>query len=452
MKILYILPEFPPGFGGGIATVYGQLLPMLDAEGHHITVLLASQDCLDQASYSWQGIAVVPLRSEHLSQAKEEMKVWRQHSFLYSFLPVAWAAWNQASTMGDYDVVEVTDWALLFVPWLVQARRQPVVVSLHGSCGQVDWHGNPGCRDGEGQLVRLLESASLPLADCLIANSIINADSWRQECGVVSQVIPPVFEHSSFPTQTSQSNPPHIGGGRRSHGLVVGRLQNWKGPELLCQALRLIPDLQIDWIGQDTLWEESNRYTSTYLRETFPDVLDHQLHFLGPISPDEVRKKISEAAFLCIPSLWDVFNVTSLEAISAGTPVICSSKAGASMLFKHQVSGYLFDSTSASSLAQRLQSMQQSSEVTKDVMVQTARSHVNHLVTSTQPVKCYSRLYSDVVESFTPVLPSEWLASFIRHGQHPAQIQRSPFGARIVSAIRRGYAKLVSNRTNFLAR
>ena len=263
MRILYILPEFPPGFGGGIATVYGQLLPGLCSEGHDITVLLASQDHLDQVSYSWQSIAVVSLQRHHLSQAKDEMEVWREHAFLHSFLPVAWAAWNQASTMGDFDVVEVTDWALLFLPWLVQPRRQPVVVSLHGSCGQVDWHGNPAGRHGEGQLVRLLESATLPLADRLIANSIQNAEFWRQECGVEPQVIPPVFEHFSAPVETTLSVPPHISCGRYLHGLVVGRLQNWKGPEILCQALRLVPGLQIDWIGQDTLWEESARHTST---------------------------------------------------------------------------------------------------------------------------------------------------------------------------------------------
>ena len=184
----------------------------------------------------------------------------------------------------------------------------------------------------------------------------------------------------------------------------------------------------------------------------YPDVLDHQLHFLGPQPPHDVRQRITEAAFLCIPSLWDVFNVTSLEAIASGTPVICSSKAGASMLFEDQVSGYLFDTTSASSLAHQLQSIQDSSALKRDDMVRAARSHHNQLVTSLQPLKGYLSLYSDAVESFSSTLPGEWLASLIRHGPQPVRIQSSSSGARLASAIRRAYAKLVSMRKNLLAR
>jgi hypothetical protein len=159
------------------------------------------------------------------------------------FLPVTSAAWLQAQQFEQPDLVEVTDWGLLFVPWLVQQRRQPVIVSLHGSCGQVDWHGNPGARSGERQLVRLLESTAMPLADAVIANSTLNAEFWWQECSVRAEVIPPVAD---------QPAPPSAGHARSQRGVVVGRLQNWKGPEVFCKALRLVPNQQVDWIGQVT--------------------------------------------------------------------------------------------------------------------------------------------------------------------------------------------------------
>jgi glycosyltransferase involved in cell wall biosynthesis len=443
MRILYILPEFPPEFGGGIATVYGQLLSKLQSSGHEITVLLARQDRLDQVSYFWEGVSVVPLQSDYLQQAKEVLSVWRNHTFLYNFLPVAWAAWNQVSAMGAFDIIEVTDWALLFLPWLVNERRQPVVVSLHGSCGQVDWHGNPSCRRGEGQLVRLLEAASLPLADCLVANSRTNCEFWRQQCGVVAQTIPPIFESSPSSIQLSQSKQLQITPGLSRRGLVVGRLQNWKGPEVLCQALRSLPGVQIDWIGQDTSWEESSISTSSHLREKFPDIIDRQLHLLGPRPPHEVRQRILEASFLCIPSLWDVFNVTSLEAITLGTPVICSNQAGASMLFEDQISGYLFDPSSPASLAERLQVMNDFSAPTKDLMARRACSNLSHWVNDAAPISAYLRLYSDLVESFSTPKPSEWLSSFIGHGSDSPTIQNTHAAAKAVKAIRSRCARIL---------
>lgn len=452
MKILYILPEFPPGFGGGIATVYGQLLSRLQSSGCDITVLLVRQDCLDQVCYFWKGVSVVPLQSYYLQRAKDALIAWRNQSFLYNFLPFAWAAWEQASAMGNFDVVEVTDWALLFLPWLVNERTLPVVVSLHGSCGQVDWHGNPSCRHGEGQLVRLIEAASLPLADGLIANSITNSEFWRRQCGVVAQMIPPIFEPLSSSSKLRQLPQLDIKAAPVLQGVVVGRLQNWKGPALLCEALRLAPMVQIDWIGQDTSWEERGISTASHLREKYPDIIDRQLHFVGPLPPSDVQRRILDASFLCIPSLWDVFNVTSLEAIMLGTPVICSTEAGASMLFEDQISGYLFDPSLPSSLADRLQIIKDSSGMTQQLMAKRAFSNLSKLTIDCAPIATYMQFYGDLVQSFSTPKSSEWLASLIANHDDLPPNENSHSAARAVKAIRKGCAKILKKSEGLFKR
>lgn len=405
MNLLYVLPEFPPGFGGGIATVYGRLLPALVDCGHTVTVLLVDRHYCDQPSFTWNGVRVQPLQSCFFKLALRELHGWKYHSFINNFLPLAWSAWLQVGELEQPDLVEVTDWGLLFVPWLVLVRRQPVVVSLHGSCGQVDWYGNPACRHGEGLLVRLLESAILPLADAVIANSSLNAQFWWQQCGVSAEMISPISVGPELPPASPSSS---------QRGVVVARLQNWKGPQVLCEALRLMPNQHVDWIGQDTPWLESPISTSTHLREVFPDVLDHRLHLLGKLPPDEVQARIAEAAFLCVPSLWDVFNVTVLDAISAGTPVICSTGAGAAMLLTHGRTGYLFDPRQPDELAEAILGVQALTGAERQRLAANAHAQATGLTNASLVSAQHEALYRRVSDGFRSRDPSPWLSDFLK--------------------------------------
>jgi hypothetical protein len=42
MKLLCVIPEYPPDFGGGIATYYGALLPALARCSVSVTALIGS--------------------------------------------------------------------------------------------------------------------------------------------------------------------------------------------------------------------------------------------------------------------------------------------------------------------------------------------------------------------------------------------------------------------------
>jgi hypothetical protein len=52
-----------------------------------------------------------------------------------------------------------------------------------------------------------------------------------------------------------------------------------------------------------------------------------------------------------VPSTWDVFNFTAVEAMASGRPVICSTGAGASELIEDGVNGFIFANESPEALA-----------------------------------------------------------------------------------------------------
>ncbi len=465
MKLLFILSEYLPDSGGGIISHYARILPGLVERGHEVTVVLASKGKLDQPDYEIDGVRVQPLKSKFLERYANRFGRWAWLDIFYYLLPVAWAAWAQAQEGFDFDLVETTDWALLFLPWVAAEKRASVVVSLHGSCGQVDWYGKGEPRSLDGDLVRMVEVAALRGAGVVHANSRANAEFWREKTGREILVIPPAYgggtkadlttedtedtetavgpcldkasgalfsnpftselardsenisptcsaigpagaaeplradagglvsDGSEFP-KSLDSRPPSLDlslpatgnplpatAPQALKGLVVGRLQNWKGAEVLCQALRLVPEIEIEWVGADTDWGTSGMKASEYLAASYPDVFGKRFRWIGRLERDQVAQKMKVAGFLVVPSIWDVFNLTVAEGMEAGLPVICSGSAGAEMLIQHGISGFLFDPAKPEELADSLKFVDEMSEAKRVQMgfsaQEAVKTHLN---------------------------------------------------------------------------
>jgi len=532
MKLLYILPEYLPDSGGGIISHYARILPRLVERGHEVTVVLAVKGKLDQPDYDIDGVRVQPLKAKFLERYTNRFGRWAGLDIFYFLLPVAWAAWAQAQENFDYDLVEVTDWALLFLPWVAAEKRAPVVVSLHGSCGQVDWFGKGEPRSLDGDWVRMVEAVALRGADVVHANSRANAEFWQEKTGREIRVIPPAYGGRAAPedsrseiadrattkctnghekgeeVSTTDSTDEHgydaghcldkpsgalfsnpftselardsenisptrsaIGpagaaeplradaGGlvsdgsefpkaldsgpssldssspATSHsppvttpvvlsldsrlstldapGLVVGRLQNWKGAELLCKALRLVPEIEIEWVGGDTDWGSTGLKASEYLAANYPDVLGKKLHWIGRLDREQVAEKMRGAGFLVVPSLWDVFNLTVAEGMEAGLQVICSKAAGAEMLIEDGVSGFLFDPAKPEELAGHIKQILEMSAVDRNEMGHKAQEAVKALLSEARILTLLNESYIQATASGFSAQNDAWLSSML---------------------------------------
>ena len=572
MKLLYILSEYLPDSGGGIISHYARILPRLVERGHEVTVVLASKDKLDHADYKIDGVRVQPLKSKFLEQYANRFGRWAGLDIFYYLLPVAWAAWAQAQENFDYDVVEVTDWALLFLPFMAAEKRAPVVVSLHGSCGQVDWFGKGDPRSLDGDLIRMVEAAGLRGADVIHANSRANARFWQEKTGREILVIPPAYGgrdvadggglkaemqmsgnieprmtriytdrqqgdaqgtcagdafsnpstselaqdcEITSPTRSASgpagvAEPPKADGkgsiasedrrskigdrgtgsdggnhladsaeflrgqsqaglqmdnqklpdirtanalracGEKSEsvvireirgqnssspatshsppatapqalkGLVVGRLQNWKGAEVLCQAMRLAPEIEIEWAGGDTDWGSTGLKASEYLAANYPDVFGKKLHWIGRLDRKQVTEKMRGAGFLVVPSVWDVFNLTVAEGMEAGLPVICSKAAGSEMLIEDGISGFLFDPAKPEELADSLKLVAGMLAAEKAKMGQNSQEAVKTHLNEEKILNLLEESYSNAIKRGVMTSKEAWLEALLSAGNELA--------------------------------
>lgn len=127
----------------------------------------------------------------------------------------------------------------------------------------------------------------------------------------------------------------------RRGGLFVGRLAPEKGVDVLIEALRALPNVTLDVIGDGP---------------ELPKVTAHpQLDALGWLAPDGVQERMRRAAYLVMPSIWyENFPRTLVEAYANGLPVIASRLGAMEELVDHGRSGLLFEPGDASDLARHL--------------------------------------------------------------------------------------------------
>lgn len=126
--------------------------------------------------------------------------------------------------------------------------------------------------------------------------------------------------------------------GPREGVLYVGRLSKEKGIAVLAQAARLAPQVRIDVIGDGPC---------AAMLQGIPNV-----RMLGRRSSEEVRRAMTAARFLVVPSLcYEGFPMTIVEAYEAGLPVIASEIGSLGEIVRDGVTGVCVPATDAEALS-----------------------------------------------------------------------------------------------------
>lgn len=127
--------------------------------------------------------------------------------------------------------------------------------------------------------------------------------------------------------------------------IFVGRIDKLKGVDILLRAWKKMnnTDFKLMICGIGPMEDWCKKY-----------IADNQLinvKMKGFVSNEEVRSLIANCKALILPTQWyEGFPMTVLEAVSAGTPVICSNLGNVGSLIKDGVNGYKFDYLSSDAL------------------------------------------------------------------------------------------------------
>jgi len=122
----------------------------------------------------------------------------------------------------------------------------------------------------------------------------------------------------------------------------LGRLDATKGPHVLIEALRGIPQAPMHLDIYGVVQGEAGASYLRHLKRLATN--DPRITFHAPIPAGEVIARLREYDLLAVPSQWlETGPMVVLEAFAAGIPVVGSNLGGIAELVEHEVSGLLVD-------------------------------------------------------------------------------------------------------------
>lgn len=232
-------------------------------------------------------------------------------------------------------------------------RQPPCFVHLHTSSEQMvrynEWDaGNP-----YWITAKRLEDYSIAAADALLCPSQFLAQQTEGELGLEKGAV------TSIPLPIGDT--PRL---ERSHQVwssgticYVGRLEPRKGViEWVDAAISVaddFKDVHFEFIGADLPYTE-DQSVQQFISQKIPSRFKKRFHFRGSQSRESLLSFLKKSRIAVVPSRWENFPNTCVEAMCSGLPVIASPNGGMAEMIEDDQTGWIAAQSSSEALAQAL--------------------------------------------------------------------------------------------------
>ncbi|NWN87137.1 MAG: glycosyltransferase [Micrococcaceae bacterium] len=187
-------------------------------------------------------------------------------------------------------------------------------------------------------------------ADVLTANTVVEKAEIVHYSGAPEdrvQVVHPGVDHEVFQPEGSTTWP-----GREPEAgpkiLFAGRLQSYKGPHVIVDALAVLRERGFDWLPVVHFTgavSGSGDYDVSARAHTLG--VAQYCSFSPPVTPPALASYMRASEVVVMPSVSESFGLVAVEAQACGTPVIAHNSGGLATAVADGVSGQLIDSLDA---------------------------------------------------------------------------------------------------------
>lgn len=144
--------------------------------------------------------------------------------------------------------------------------------------------------------------------------------------------------------------------------LFVGRFDKHKGGDIAIEGFAKVaasrPSLRLAFVGPDWGLRSGGAQGVSlpeFLASRVPDLaVRSRIDCLGQMSPAEIRQWRLKACVTIVPSRYENFPMTVVEAMAHGSPLIAASAGGIPEIVRHEENGLLCEPGNADDLADRL--------------------------------------------------------------------------------------------------
>lgn len=275
--------------------------------------------------------------------------LWRLNKIWPGF---SWAAMRRVRRINrkqPIDIVEAAEGRAdgFFVSYM--PGRPKLVTRLHTARIFIDRFNGLEARQ-RGYRDYWLEKQSISRANLVTAPSKAVIDltkTWLPLSAKTTLMVPNPINPVSFVPS---------GSARKEIVLFAGRLERNKGAETIKQAIPILldrfPALEFRFIGGDALDSDGQNWRTKIVQSLDP-VHKRKVRF-EEMSREDLVRAYQEAAVCILPSTWENFSYTLLEAMACGTPVVACNSGGSPELIENGISGFLIPVNDSRALVSRV--------------------------------------------------------------------------------------------------
>lgn len=342
-NVLVMALEYPPKAGTG--TCVFELVEGLGSLGYEVTVIAPSPtrpETLRQADVTTHLISPSKATQLKIQQTSTVQGILAMNEDLLAF---GQSLLETAERRPD--VIHCHDW------FTFPAARQlglqfgiPVVGTAHYTSDPIDewWGLKPEAELLEQERVLFCDSDKLIVVSQSVRNLI------QSVYGVTDDHVRVIYNGlnaSPFTRQESKTDQmkklrASIAAADEKIILFVGRLTPQKGvPALFTSASKVIseyPDVRYLLVGEPDSRDSADAINR--LPQQYPSIRD-RIKRLGWVPRKQVAVLYGVADMVVIPSIYETFGYTALEAMASGVPVVASDVGGLAEIIRHGQTGLL---------------------------------------------------------------------------------------------------------------
>jgi glycogen(starch) synthase len=416
MKHLIICREYPPGPGGGIGTYAFHISRLLAESGETVHVIGRLWEGAEREVEEQYGgrliIHRIPLddwtsppgsKPSPAIKSKEVRGLFESGFYPQCF---SWQASLLAESLVEQegiDLIEAQEFeAPLYYFQLRRAlgwgpkRHPPCTIHLHSPMEFIARHSEYDMGDPYFLTAKRLEDYSIAAADALLCPSQYLARQAEGHYGLAAgsiRVIPlPIGDNPLLERDEDTWE----------HGTIcyVGRLERRKGVlEWIDAAVAVAheyPAARFEFIGANTL--DTDRMSGEEcVQRRIPEGLKKRFLFRGQQKRSALPQFLARARIAVVPSRWENFPNTCIEAMCSGLPVIASPAGGMAEMVKDGQSGWLAANASSEGLAEALKRALETPAAKISEMGRHASADIHRLCDNQKIVESHLDFRSQVV-------------------------------------------------------
>ncbi len=240
-----------------------------------------------------------------------------------------------------YDLVHSHYWLSGVAGMRLAGQWDVPHVTMFHTLGRLKQLANPDAPEPAQRLE--MEQRLVQQADCIIASTMDERAQIIRYCGAIPsqiEVIPCGVDLKLFVAQDRQQARKQLGlKSELPILLFAGRLDPFKGPDLLLRAVNLMKrDAQVVVVGGKLDGDKDLQQLQTLALELN---ISRRVHFLGARPQQELPLFYSAADVTVVPSYHESFGLVAVESLACGTPVVATRAGGLTSVVRHNETGFL---------------------------------------------------------------------------------------------------------------